>query len=133
VYQLNKLLGNKEYSPIYSRYLELAHSEAWKSNFRMKMSCILIRGGTLLSTGHNYIQQSTKAYWNCSFHAEVDAILNCRTVTKNAKALVYRFNRQEDVLSPSQPCSLCEEYLRRAQIKSVICVSPNYELIRISL
>lgn len=133
MYGITELKGDTDLLSIYSRHIDLANSLAWKSNFRTKMSCLLIRGGSILSVGHNYVTPERKGYFGCSVHAETDAILSCRANTHNSKALVYRFSRKSNYLTSSEPCSRCLSLLENRGIKCVIAVDKYSRLFKSKL
>lgn len=105
--------------PDYARHLPLARSVAAKSNHqRFNLAAVCVRGGAVLSVGYNRLTSDPKAYWGCSLHAELDAILGAGDLS-GSKILVYRFTKTGS-LANSKPCALCAEAIRRAGIRSVI-------------
>ena len=90
------------------------------------MSAIVIKGGSILSIGHNRVVESDpKGIHNCSIHAEMDAINSARSTLKGSKILVFRFSRLDDTLYPSKPCEHCASIIRAAQISWVYYVSES--------
>lgn len=106
----------------------LASREAFKSNHTFKIAAIIIRGGAILSVGHNRLVQHPEAYWGCSFHAEFDAIRNANGSLKGSKLLVYRFSREDGSLATSKPCKHCQAEIAKAGISRVIFVDANGEI-----
>lgn len=101
-----------------------AHEEAFRGNSRFKLAAVIMKGGRILSIGHNYLTSDPKGYKNNfveqgfhrhSFHAEFDAILNSNTDITGAKLLVYRFGA-DGSLRNSKPCERCWEAIRGAGI-----------------
>ncbi len=51
-------------------------------------------------------------------HAEVDAIIKCRDLTKAEKIVILRTNRKGKMLYAA-PCPICAEAIRKAGIKII--------------
>lgn len=108
----------------------MANSLAFKSNFRTKMSAVIVKGGNILSVGHNSIPEKTdpKNHFGCSLHAEMDALQSCRADMTGAKMYVYRFLRKDGTLASSEPCDLCKAKLKDSGISTVIYVDASNNL-----
>lgn len=118
----------------YKRYAPLAHQYAWRSNSTKKMAAVLVKGGSVLSLGYNRIKQDTKAYWQVSIHAELDALINAPYFQgKKTKMLVYRFSREKDHLVSSKPCTKCFALLQEYGVYSVTYLTPDRVLERVKL
>lgn len=112
----------------------LAHNEAWKSNYRTKMSAVIYKGSTIYSVGHNAKTSCSHGYHDLqSSHAEAAAIAACKSSRQGLKMMVYRFSRESDKLTSSCPCPLCVERIKKAGIKQVLCVDPNMKLVKIKM
>ena len=51
-------------------------------------------------------------------HAEVDAIIKCKDLSKAHKISVYRFNKVGDTLL-AKPCPVCQSAIEKAGIKFI--------------
>ena len=51
-------------------------------------------------------------------HAEVDAILKCRDLTKARKIVITRVGRSGDLLL-AKPCEICMSYIRASGIRVI--------------
>lgn len=118
-----------------NNHVDLAISEALKSNYKIKIGAVIFNGRRVISTGHNAAHRSARKlhprYQNYkgSVHAEVDAILKARTDLRRMKILVVRYSPRSKNLLLAKPCRLCEEYLRHVGIKKVFYSINTYPYI----
>lgn len=94
------------------------------------MAAVIVKGGSVLSVGHNRLCDHTAAYFGNSFHAEHDAIRKSPCDLRGAKMYVYRFARCDNTLRASKPCVFCQQELARAGISHVFFVDDREELVK---
>ena len=94
------------------RFIDIAYEEALKSNGVQKIGAILVRGGKIVSRGHN-------SYFN-GRHAE-DACLSSlwKSEIQGCTLFVVR-KRRNQVFGLSKPCKDCERLIRDARVKKVV-------------
>lgn len=106
----------------------LAHDKAWESNFKYKISAVIVKGGSILSIACNTVEDHTDAYFGRSFHAEAMAIRSCPSNIKKAKLFVYRFSRDSNTLVSSKPCPACQNLILKSGISKVYYVDSDNTL-----
>ena len=89
------------------RLSRLAKREAIKSDYRYKLAAIVLKGGSVLSVGHNTVNK----------HAEVNALQRVKNA-KGCTLLVFRLTKTGFGLA--KPCIKCQEYLRLRGVEKVI-------------
>ena len=106
------------------RLIEFAKEEAQKSEYEIKLGCIIFDKNKIVSKGHNYRQKSIKSLtkkflkWENSIHAEVDAIIKARVDLKGLSMLIVRINNQGE-LRFAKPCNHCRGYIDHVGIKKI--------------
>jgi len=92
------------------KYLNLGIKIANKSTHQHKHSSILIKGGKILSYGHNHN----------SIHAEVNAIKDVwENKLQNSYIINFRINRVGK-LKNSYPCNDCQEFAKVKGIRKIV-------------
>jgi deoxycytidylate deaminase len=107
-----------------SAYLSVATYMASLSKARRKHGAVIVKGGSVISTGYNkdknhpnnVSEEHIKKH--CSIHAEVDAIKKTNN-TKGATIYVARVNSQGEQLI-SKPCNNCYKKIKQSGIKKII-------------
>jgi deoxycytidylate deaminase len=105
--------------------VEVAKEEALKSDYKMKLGCVIFDKNKIISKGHNYKQRSVKSltkkflHWEYSIHAEVDAIIKAKTDLKGMSLLVIRINNKGELMY-AKPCKHCSMYIEHVGIKKVM-------------
>ena len=93
-------------------FLEMAVNEAERSYQNFKHGAILVKGGKVISTGHNKVSTRCPAHMY-SIHAESAAIKNCTEKTgslSNTHVYVVRINKTG--LAGSLPCAKCQRFMK---------------------
>lgn len=107
-------------------------------DMRRQFGAIVADGSKMLSSGRNRSSHSKipkivsektgKRYYG--LHAELDALLKCSYNMRNATVYVYGQNRRSGKSIYSKPCELCEIFLKRVGIKTVVFSTyTGYEVI----
>uniref|UniRef100_A0A7S3ZAY2 CMP/dCMP-type deaminase domain-containing protein n=1 Tax=Lotharella globosa TaxID=91324 RepID=A0A7S3ZAY2_9EUKA len=103
------------------QFMLMACEEASKSMLREKHGCVIVRGGEVVSRGHNkHVVQFTKGLVSC--HAERDAILRCRKKghLRDADLYVVRWGKNvpgNPEIMYSAPCAACVALIRACMKK----------------
>jgi dCMP deaminase len=111
------------------RYLELARRMALKSSFmRKRIGVIIVKGNKIITQGWNKVSHPIVkefpgvdrfVYW--SLHAECSALSKVKDVSG---ATVYLYGYKKLRSGNSEPCPLCEIYLRKREISRVVYTTP---------
>lgn len=109
-------LINPEEHPIYLKWANLAREYSLFSDRNYKVCALIVKNGNLISYGTNKIMSDPKGYFNCSIHAELNALLKSPGNLKNARILVYRFRRVDGSLAVSKPCINCQAEIAKAEV-----------------
>jgi deoxycytidylate deaminase len=116
------------------RIVEFAIEEALKSEYKIKLGCVIFNKNKIVSKGHNYKQKSTRSItkkflkWEFSLHAEVDAIIKSRTELKGMSLLVVRINNNKKLMY-AKPCKHCQEYIQFVGVKKIYYSSKDGGII----
>ena len=117
------------------KYLTFAKQEILSHDFGKATNwhcAVLVRGGSILTTGFNSFQVNSKVryYTDCvaddpeiyTRHAEMDAVFKARKMgdLSNAKVYVARVRRDTLELSFSRPCEICQHVLARFGLKRAV-------------
>lgn len=105
-------------------YLSVAKYIAGFSKSRRKHGAVIVKGGSVISTGfnkdknhpNNVSEEHIKSH--CSIHAEVDALKKTSN-TKGAIIYVARVNSNGNEMM-SKPCSFCYEKIKRSGIRKIV-------------
>lgn len=108
----------------------LAHEAAFSGNHTYKVAAVIVKGGSVISVGHNRTESNPSAYYGQSVHAEFDAIRKARGDLRGAKMYVYRFAREDHSLKTSKPCKYCQYEIAKAGISPVVFVDVDGELTK---
>lgn len=111
-------------------YMILAKKESLKSEFKHQLGACIVKGGRVLSVGHNSIRHLStgKKYskWESSLHAERDA---CRKVEKenlkNAVIFIYRETADGNP-ALAYPCEHCYKMIKELGLKRIYFSQPEY-------
>ena len=98
------------------RLSRIAKREASKSDYRYKLAAILLKGGSVISVGHNTINK----------HAEVNALLRAKN-TQGSTLLVFRLTKTGFGLA--KPCHNCEKFIRQSGVEKVIYSAGGGEFV----
>jgi len=106
----------------HERNLKLAEAQARKSlHPRWKVGAALVKGGRIVSTGHNISKNNPSLpgipLRSCSVHAEASALRGVDAC--GATLYVARVTRR-NTLGMARPCAGCEKLLRAAQVRRVV-------------
>ena len=107
------------------RIFRVAKNVATFSNYKVKMSAILIHHGKIISTGFNQIK-SNPGQWSygdkVSIHAEANCIKGClKKNFEGATMIVYRESKGRNPMPRiARPCSECFDLCRKFGIRKVI-------------
>lgn len=110
-----------------------AIAEAKKSEYKIKVGCVIFDKKKIISTGHNGIRNHKKLHpnfqrWKGSVHAEVDTIIQAKADLIGTTMLVVRINNNDE-LRLAKPCSDCMKYINHVGIKKVLYSTSNYPYI----
>jgi pyrimidine deaminase RibD-like protein len=89
----------------------LRESSKIKEKWTHALGAVIVKGGTVLATGINNYDRG--------MHAEVAAILNCKTPLRGADMYVAR-HRRNQICGLAKPCPKCENLIRKVGISRVI-------------
>ena len=108
-----------------------AKKEALKSKCRCKHGAVIVRGGSVLSKGHNtYKPHCTYGGGPLStLHAEAAAIRNAHNKGISLVGAIIYVVRQGGLSNMSKPCKFCTEKIIKAGIKKVIYTNSNGDYI----
>lgn len=113
----------------------LARQISFRSNAYRRMGAVIAKKRPL-STGYN-INKSHPVYANgvemYSIHAEMHALIRCKSDPKGAIMYVYRENA-DGMPTIAKPCKYCIAHIIEAGIKLVyytIPIAPYFELLEI--
>lgn len=104
---------------------------AAQSDCRMKHGAVVVRGGSVISTGvnkdrsHPRVVSTEHIKDHCSVHAEVDAIKKAKDVV-GATIYVARVNKKGKTRD-SRPCNRCYEIIQSNGIKKIIYSTSDEE------
>lgn len=104
------------------RYIKLAAKNINNdSNNKVNMVAIIVKGGRVLSIGHNNMKKSHSVFFNGSHckavHAEFAAIREAK-YTKDANMYVFRLLKRGGI-GISKPCSDCMDLIRDKGIRNI--------------
>ncbi|HEY9704232.1 MAG TPA: hypothetical protein V6C58_17405 [Allocoleopsis sp.] len=106
----------------YCWIVEILKKEAMKSTLPFKHGACIIKGGKILSIGHNYIL-TKKIGEKYTVHAEVSAIMKLpkkyKTKCETYTLVVIRVNRDNEVRL-SKPCINCTHAICKSGIRTAI-------------
>lgn len=107
-------------------WLKFALSLAQRSEARLKHGCVIVKGGSVLSTGINKKRNSIawgdayrKHFPGCMFHAEEFAIRRAKASLQGAVLYVARINNNGEPRL-SKPCDRCYTEIAAAGIRKVV-------------
>lgn len=112
-----------KYADIYQQYiLNVCKSIAQKSDMLHKHGCVIVKNGTIISSGFNSSfsnNKKKKCQYISSLHAEMSAISNCnKQLICDSDLYIIRFGASS-ALRYSKPCSICAKKIEKAGIKNV--------------
>jgi len=111
----------------HTKHFNLAKRLAKKSNHpRYQMSCVIVKGNTIISTGYNQLKTHPKSphKWNM-IHAEFAAVLGTPAAQlRGSTVYVYReLKNGESALA--KPCKSCMKMLSDCEISRVFYSTAN--------
>lgn len=109
------------------RYLTLAKLLAAKSNYKIRVGCVIVKHGTPIAVGFNRVKSHPRHVHprNATVHAEMDAVAGCQTTMKGATIYVYREHR-DGTPALARPCANCQTILQKEGIKTMIYSTNDY-------
>ena len=111
------------------RYIDLAATEATKSNALYRHGCIAVSSGKIIAKGYNKYRTYSKDGLipeTCSCHAEIDVLRKCNKLPEKNKISIYVVRLSEgDNLSNSTPCQQCVDTMKDFGIKKIIYSHKN--------
>ncbi|NCQ51318.1 hypothetical protein GW796_05390 [archaeon] len=121
----------------FPKWFRLAKNEAEKSEYRLKVGCVVVKGGSLISKGFNSVTYrsigSTKyTAWKESLHAERAALskINKEDI-KGSTVYIYREYNVTGKPAFTKPCAQCAFMLRELGVKKVYYTHPEYPFFEI--
>lgn len=113
-----------------------AIEESEKSNYHIKMGCVIFKGNRIISYAHNGLRYCSGIHtrfrkWENSLHAEQAAALKAGNWNnlKGCSILVLKVSKTEKLLSNAKPCKFCEATLRMLGIKNVYYSNSKGEIV----
>lgn len=108
-------------------FLQIAKSEAKKSQHQFLVGAVLTIGSRVISKGHNKPDKTHKiAYWNhevpefATTHAEIDALVNVsKKVSQRCNLYVVRLLRSNHKIANAKPCEMCMTVIKDMGVKKV--------------
>lgn len=101
------------------KFIKLAQKCSSESNYPSKLGAVLVRGGCVISRGHNRVDRLLNGTAIRSVHAEEDAIRKANGRAKGCALIVVRVLKNKN-MSMSFPCKRCLPQIIAAGIKTVI-------------
>ncbi len=112
--------------------------EAKKSDFSVKIGCVIFKGSKIISSAHNNLRSCSgisekHRKWRNSLHAEQAAILNAGSwdKLKGCSLLVMKVSKTKGYLSNAKPCKFCEATIRYVGIKNVYYTNEDGEIVKL--
>ncbi len=113
-----------------------AIEESEKSNYHIKMGCVIFKGTRIISYAHNGLRNCNGIHkrfrkWENSLHAEQAAALKAGNWDnlKGCSVLVLKVSKTEKLLSNAKPCKYCEATLKFLGIKNVYYSNSSGEIV----
>ena len=102
-----------------TQFMQMAEDEARRSAQNFRHGAVVVRGGKLLSSGHNKVTTKCPSHM-FSIHAEMAAIKHSteRCGLVDAHVYVARVNRCGHT-AESKPCKMCQRFMRMHGISRV--------------
>lgn len=117
----------------FPKWFRLAKLEADKSTYKMQVGCVVVKGGSVISSGFNSVRMmaigsNIYTVWKESLHAERAALSKIQDKEKIKGSTVYVYRDYNDTGKPAftKPCSTCAFMLRDLGVKKVIYTHPEY-------
>jgi len=114
------------------RWFRLAKKEAERSDYKLKVGAVVIKGGSVLSTGFNSVRHcaigsSKFTTWKESLHAERAALskMNKEDIS-GCTVYIYRIHGLTGKPAFSKPCTQCAFMMRELGVKKVLYTHPDY-------
>lgn len=84
------------------------------------MGCVIVRGNTVLGTGHNLVRTHPKSPHKFkTIHAEFMAAINSEFKIEGATVYVFR-QCKDGTPAMAKPCSACWKFLHECGVKAVV-------------
>ena len=99
------------------KHLRTARKLALKSNYIFRLGAILIKGGSIHSTGWNTVDHPESPLY--SEHAEESVLRKTSYKAKGATLLVVRIKR-DGLMAMSYPCERCLNLIKQVGIKNLV-------------
>ncbi len=114
-------------------YLLLATKFAEMSEARHRHGAVVIKGGSVMSTGWNKLKNNPSVLEegdikeHAGVHAEADCIKKLGPLVKGSIIYIARINRGGEVRY-SEPCKMCKRAISAAGIKKIVYTIDNQQL-----
>lgn len=108
------------------KYIRALKKARLKSNCKIKMSAIAVKGGKIIASACNTDGSAKRGTYQYSRHAEaslLQTLLWKAHDTRVTTVLVYREHGGSGKWLQSKPCRLCRRELAKANIKEVLYVT----------
>lgn len=122
------------------KWFRIAEKESLKSNYKYKIGAVVVKGGSIISIGHNDIRYrstgcSKYSDWKESLHAERACISKVSKELVNGSSIyIFRRDNEQGLPALSKPCPQCAKLISDMGIKKVYFTTsqpPYYELIKL--
>jgi pyrimidine deaminase RibD-like protein len=124
--KLNNGIGKKIQSGVkMHQHLRVARKLALRSNYNFRLGAVLIRGGSVISTGWNSVDHPEAPLY--SEHAEESVLRKARYRAEGGTLLVVRI-RRDGGLAMAYPCDRCMRLIRSLKVKTVVYSTQEEEI-----
>lgn len=114
-------------------FIKIAMEEAEKSDYKIKIGCVIFDKGKFISKGHNCKRHHRSLHptfykYRGEIHAEMNAIINAKRDLKNTSLLVIRVNNQNQ-FRLAKPCLMCMKYIEHVGFKNIFYSNNSFPYI----
>ena len=114
-----QLKSNTKHCVIETGFFRLARLVSLKSNYRVKLGCVIVQHGKPISIGFNRVKtHPISGEFTRTLHAEMDALISARAPLDGATVFVYRERANGD-LGLAKPCKNCYKKLVNSGVKKI--------------
>jgi deoxycytidylate deaminase len=113
------------------KWFKMARKESFKSDYHVKIGCVVVSGNRLMSKGHNKIRHKSKGVfsyskWEESLHAERDALTKMKKEKiKGCDVFVYR-EYANGHTALAKPCKDCMNMLIEMEVRKIFYTTHSY-------
>jgi tRNA(Arg) A34 adenosine deaminase TadA len=118
--------------------ISVAIKEALNSKYKHRIGAVIVKGGRILSVGHNKVGHRAKhGIWESSVHAEIHAISKLlkpkyHDKLQGCKIFVARVKKSGQI-GLAKPCPCCLSFIKSVGIREIIYTTDNQFCERIKI